>query len=82
MFLYILYLFNIFNLDLSKIEGLYDIESILNSPRYLILLNPPRILFESGKSENFQLDEFLNLNFNIYNKNTLGNICANGSFKQ
>ena len=76
------YLYNIFNLDLSKLDDLKDLESLLNFPRYLILLNPPRILFESGKSDQFQLDEFLKLNFNIYNKNTLGNIWAYASFNQ
>lgn len=54
---------------------------ILNFPRHLFLSNPDRILYESKKGRENQLNFFLSMNFPIYHVEKLGNIIGFTKFK-
>lgn len=58
-----------------------QLNDILNFPRHLFLSNPDRILYESKKGRESQLNFFLSMNFPIYHVEKLGNITGLIKFK-
>lgn len=51
-----------------------EIEARLSEARHLFLDNPSRLIFESNRSSDEQLQNLLKLNFPIYNAMKLGNV--------
>lgn len=51
-----------------------QLHDILNFPRHLFLTSPDRILYESKKGRESQLNFFLSMNFPIYHVEKLGNV--------
>jgi len=58
-----------------------QIHDILNFPRHLFLSSPDRILYESKKGRESQLNFFLSMNFPIYHVEKLGNIIGLSKLK-
>mgnify|MGYP000490850943 CR=1 FL=1 len=68
------HLFNLIEYKISSAENRNDLIELLDFPRYLFLLNPERMVYESNRSSPKQIQTFLNTSFPIYHKSNLGNI--------
>lgn len=68
------HLFNLIGYKISSAQKKDELIELLDFPRYLFLLNPERMIYESDRSSAKQIQTFLNTSFPIYHKSNLGNI--------
>jgi len=68
------HLFNMIEYNLAHASSVDEVLTILEFPRYLFLLNPERMIYESDRSSEAQTQTFLNTSFPIYHKSNLGNV--------
>ncbi|WP_164848312.1 hypothetical protein [Halobacteriovorax sp. HLS] len=68
------HLFNLLDYKISSSKNRDELIEILNFPRYLFLLNPKRMIYESSRSSSSQIQSFLDTGFPIYHYQNLGNI--------
>ena len=75
-------LFNLFEYKISESQQIDEVIEILNFPRYMFLLGPKRMIYESGRSSSSQTQTFLDTGFPIYHMSSLGNIWLNYKTKK
>lgn len=68
------YLYNLFQYSIHQSTGPEELDQYLRYPRHLILKNPLRILYESSRSNEKDLDKFLDQNIPIYHSQSLGEV--------
>lgn len=68
------HLFNMIEYNIASSKTLDEVLAILEFPRYLFLLNPERMIYESDRATPEQTQTFLNTSFPIYHKSNLGNV--------
>ncbi|PIK15827.1 hypothetical protein [Halobacteriovorax sp. JY17] len=68
------HLFNMIEYNIAGASTVDEVLAMLEFPRYLFLLNPERMVYESDRSTTLQTQTFLNTSFPIYHKSNLGNV--------
>ena len=71
------HIFNLLEYKISSATSPEELIEILDFPRYVFLLNPKRMIYESDRSSPEQIQTFLNTGFPIYHRPNLGNIWMN-----
>ena len=71
------HLFNMIEYNIASATTTEEVLTLLEFPRYLFLLNPERMIYESDRSTAQQTQTFLNTSFPIYHKSNLGNVWIN-----
>jgi hypothetical protein len=71
------HIFNLLEYKISSINSTQELIEILDFPRYIFLLNPKRMIYESDRSSSEQIQTFLNTGFPIYHRPNLGNVWIN-----
>ena len=71
------HLFNMIEYNIANASTVDEVLTLLEFPRYLFLLNPERMIYESDRSTTLQTQTFLNTSFPIYHKSNLGNVWIN-----
>lgn len=75
------HLYHLFRYGLNKVESSQDIDRLLRHSRHLFLSDPVRLVIESDRSQDQQIENLLKLNIPIYNAEKLGNIWAYSQFQ-
>lgn len=75
-------MYHLIDYDIFMASNPSELIEYLNFPRHEILNNPNRIIFESKRSSQKQLNHFLALNFPVYHSPSLGEIWSFFKFKQ
>jgi hypothetical protein len=70
------HLFHLVRYGLSQIKSPDDADRLIRYSRHLFLSDPIRLVIESHRSRDEQVDNLLKLNLPIYNADKLGNIWA------
>lgn len=68
------HLFNMIEYNIAGAKTPQEVLTVLDFPRYLFLLNPERMIYESDRSTEKQTQTFLNTSFPIYHKSNLGSV--------
>ncbi len=68
------HLFNMIEYNIAAARTPEEVLTVLEFPRYLFLLNPERMIYESDRSTEKQTQTFLNTSFPIYHKSNLGSV--------
>jgi hypothetical protein len=71
------FLYNLLDYKIAHSSNKDEIIEILNFPRYIFLLGPKRMIYESERSSEEQTQAFLNTGFPIYHMPNLGNVWIN-----
>jgi hypothetical protein len=74
------HLYHLYKYGLAKSQSVAEIDEYLKFPRYLLLFNPNRMLYESKRADSSQLEEFIKLDFPIYHIDNLGEVWAMAKF--
>lgn len=74
------HLYHLFRYGLSKAKTSSDIERLISHARHMFLADPLRLVIESSRSREEQIQELLKLNVPIYNAQHIGNIWAWAKF--
>jgi len=75
------HLYHLLQYNAPTSTSLMELDQFLRFPRHLFMLNPPRMIYESGRSSKEQLQSFLSLNFPIYHYRNLGHIWSFAHFE-
>jgi hypothetical protein len=75
------HLFQLMRYGLARSQSVKDVDRLIRHSRYLFLYDPTRLVIESGRSRNAQIENLLKLNIPIYNAEKLGNIWAFTTFQ-
>jgi hypothetical protein len=70
------HVYHLFRYGLTKVHTPEDIQRLLRHSRHMFLSDPLRLVIESSRSRNNQIQELLKLNVPIYNADSMGNIWA------
>lgn len=70
------HLFHLVRYGLPSAQTVYDVDRLLRHSRHLFLSDPVRLIIESDRSREDQIENLLKLNLPIYNSEKLGNIWA------
>jgi len=73
-------IYHLIQYEFFNSKNLYETSAYLNFPRHLFLIDPLRMVYESGKGSNQQLNRFLSMNFPIYHADSIGNLWLLASF--
>ncbi|MFP5459373.1 MAG: hypothetical protein ACLGG7_11620 [Bacteriovoracia bacterium] len=68
------HLYHLFRYGLTKIKNPDDFRKLISHSRHMFLSDPLRLVIESGRSREEQIQELLKLNIPIYNAEAIGNI--------
>ncbi|MBT7610483.1 MAG: hypothetical protein HN576_12055 [Bacteriovoracaceae bacterium] len=68
------FIYHLLNIDLQDSKTLKETQNYINFPRHLFLRSPDRLIYESIKGSEEQLQNYLGLNFPIFHKTHLGRI--------
>lgn len=75
------HLFHLVRYGLPKSQSTSDVDRLIRHSRHLFLSDPVRLIIESNRSREDQVENLLKLNLPIYNAEKLGNIWSYTSFK-
>jgi hypothetical protein len=75
------HLFHIFKYGIENITKVSELDTMLSFSRHLVLRNPLRLIYESQKGSQAQLEQLLKLKIPIYNSSSLGNIWGYFNYK-
>jgi len=75
------HLFHLVRYGLSQAQTTAEVDKLIRHSRHLFLSDPVRLIIESGRSSEEQVENLLKLNLPIYNADKLGNIWAYTRFK-
>lgn len=70
------HLFHLVRYGLPSAKSVYDVDRLIRHSRHLFLSDPVRLIIESDRSREDQIENLLKLNLPIYNSDKLGNIWA------
>lgn len=70
------HVYHLFRYGLTKAHTAEDIQRLLRHSRHMFLSDPLRLVIESSRSRDNQIQELLKLNVPIYHAETMGNIWA------
>jgi hypothetical protein len=76
------HLFHLVRYGLPGSQTTADVDKLIRHSRHLFLSDPVRLIIESARSSDAQIENLLKLNLPIYNADNLGNIWAYTSFKE
>lgn len=68
------HLFHLVRYGLPSAQSVYDVDRLIRHSRHLFLSDPVRLIIESDRSREDQIENLLKLNLPIYNSDKLGNI--------
>tara|TARA_Y100000590_G_scaffold470750_1_gene669319 strand:+ start:95461 stop:96690 length:1230 start_codon:yes stop_codon:yes gene_type:complete len=68
------YLYNMFQYNIHQSTDPMDLDQFIRYPRHLILLSPLRVLYESSRGTEEDLDKFVEQNIPIYHSQKLGEV--------
>ena len=74
------YLFHLLESGIQYADSFKRIQKFLELPRHQYLVNPMRIIYETGRSSKMALQNFLHSDIPIYHSSKLGNIWGRGKF--
>ncbi len=75
------HLYHLFRYGLTKVNNSQDVDRLLRHSRHLFLSDPVRLIIESNRSHDQQIENLLKLNIPIYNSEKLGNVWAYTQFQ-
>jgi hypothetical protein len=70
------HIYHLIKYGLINVKNIQQLDKMLRFSRHLFLSNPLRLIYESQRGSEKQLNRLLQLNFPIYNSDKLGNIWA------
>jgi hypothetical protein len=73
------HLFHLVRYGLPRSQSIPEIDRLIRHSRHLFLSDPVRLIIESARSRNEQIENLLKLNLPIYNAEKLGNIWSYSS---
>lgn len=73
------HLFHLVRYGLPRSHNFQEIDRLIRHSRHLFLSDPVRLIIESGRSRDDQIENLLKLNLPIYNAEKLGNIWSYSS---
>lgn len=76
------HLFHLVRYGLPRSETTAEVDKLIRHSRHLFLSDPVRLIIESARSSDEQIENLLKLNLPIYNADKLGNIWAYTKFKE
>lgn len=76
------HLFHLVRYGLPSSDTTAEVERLIRHSRHLFLSDPVRLIIESARSSEEQIENLLKLNLPIYNADKLGNIWAYTKFKE
>jgi hypothetical protein len=76
------HLFHMVRYGLPSASSVADVSKLIKHSRHLFLSDPVRLIIESGRSSEEQIENLLKLNLPIYNADKLGNIWAYSQFPE
>jgi hypothetical protein len=76
------HLFHLVRYGLPGSETTAEVDKLIRHSRHLFLSDPVRLIIESARSSDDQIENLLKLNLPIYNADKLGNIWTYTSFKE
>lgn len=76
------HLFHLVRYGLPSASSTADVSKLIKHSRHLFLSDPVRLIIESGRSSDEQIENLLKLNLPIYNADKLGNIWAYSHFPE
>jgi hypothetical protein len=76
------HLFHLVRYGLPRSQSTEEVDRLLRHSRHLFLSDPVRLVIESGRSRDDQIENLLKLNLPIYNADKLGNIWAYTRFNE
>lgn len=76
------HLYHLFRYGITQVSSTQEVDKLLRHSRHLFLSDPVRLVIESDRSQDAQIENLLKLNIPIYNAEKLGNIWAYTLFKR
>ncbi len=76
------HLFHLVRYGLPSSQTTAEVDKLIRHSRHLFLSDPVRLIIESARSSEEQIENLLKLNLPIYNADKLGNIWAYTQFKE
>lgn len=76
------HLFHLVRYGLPSSQTTSEVDTLIRHSRHLFLSDPVRLIIESARSSEEQIENLLKLNLPIYNADKLGNIWAFTKFKE
>lgn len=76
------HLFHLIRYGIGQTRSVSEVDKLVRHSRHLFLSEPVRLIIESGRSNQDQIENLLKLNLPIYNSDKLGNIWAYTQFPQ
>ncbi len=76
------HLFHLVRYGLPQSQTTAEVDKLIRHSRHLFLSDPVRLIIESDRSSEDQIENLLKLNIPIYNADKLGNIWAYTKFKE
>jgi hypothetical protein len=76
------HLFHLVRYGLPRSETTAEVDKLIRHSRHLFLSDPVRLIIESARSSDDQIENLLKLNLPIYNADKLGNIWAYTKFSE
>lgn len=74
------HLYHLLQYNMSDASKINDIQAYLAFPRHQFLYGPARMLYESSRGSNTNLETFLRMDFPIYHSPSLGEVWVWGKF--
>ena len=74
-------IYHLIQYEIFNSKNLFETSEYLNFPRHLFLIDPLRMVYESEKGSNQQLNRFLSMNFPIYHADSIGNLWLFATFR-
>lgn len=68
------HVYHLFRYGLTRVQTPADFQKLISHSRHMFLSDPLRLVIESGRSREEQIQELLKLNIPIYNAEAIGNI--------
>jgi hypothetical protein len=76
------HLYHLFRYGLTQVSSTQEVDKLLRHSRHLFLSDPVRLVIESDRSQDSQIENLLKLNIPIYNAEKLGNVWAYTQFQR
>jgi hypothetical protein len=76
------HLYHLFRYGLAQVSSTQEVDKLLRHSRHLFLSDPVRLVIESDRSQDSQIENLLKLNIPIYNAEKLGNVWAYTQFQR